>query len=416
MSLALPPAEFFVGLDWAAEIHAVCVINMEGKVLSQFTVKHSADGITLLVRRLAKFGEPIDIPIGIERPDGRLVDLLLEAGHPVVPVSPNAIKTWREGEVLSGAKSDAADAAVIAEYLRLRRHRLTAAAPYSSETKAVRTVVRTRDDLVHMRVAAVNQLAALLEAYWPGANAIFADLESKIALEFLSRYPTPTAAAHLGEKRIAAFCAARGYSGKRPAAELLTRLRAAPAGTTDPHLSVALHDAVLALVEVVKAVNTAVKDLDKSVAARLGEHPDGKIFTSLPRSGQINAAQMLAEWGECRQAYETPDSIAALAGCTPVTKASGKHKAVHFRWACNKRFRVAITTFADNSRHASPWAAKIYNDARTAGKDHPHAVRILARAWIRVIWRCWHNNTPYDPTKHRAAHALTAQSSVDLAA
>ena len=199
MSLALPPAEFFVGVDWAAEVHAVCVINIEGKVLSQFTVKHSADGIALLVHRLAKFGEPIDIPIGIERPDGRLVDLLLEAGHPVVPVSPNAIKTWREGEVLSGAKSDAADAAVIAEYLRLRRHRLTAAAPYSGETKAVRTVVRTRDDLVQMRVAAVNQLAALLEAYWPGANAIFADLESKIALEFLNRYPTPTAAAHLGE-------------------------------------------------------------------------------------------------------------------------------------------------------------------------------------------------------------------------
>jgi transposase len=416
LSVALPPAEFFVGVDWAAEVHAVCVINIEGKVLSQFSVEHSADGIALLVHRLANFGEPIDIPIGIERPDGRLVDLLLEAGHPVVPVSPNAIKTWREGEVLSGAKSDAADAAVIAEYLRLRRHRLTAATPYSSETKAVRTVVRTRDDLVHMRVAAVNQLAALLDAYWPGAKAIFADLESKIALEFLSRYPTPTAAAHLGVKRIAGFCDAHGYSGRRPAAELLTRLRAAPAGTTDPHLTVALRDAVLALAGVVKAVNTAVKDLDKSVAARLGEHPDGKIFTSLPRSGQINAAQMLAEWGDCRQAYETPDSIAALAGCTPVTKASGKHRAVHFRWACNKRFRKAISTFADNSRHASPWAAKIYNEARAAGKDHPHAVRILARAWIRVIWRCWHNNTPYDPTRHGAARALSGQSSVDLAA
>jgi transposase len=276
LSLALPPAEFFVGLDWAAEIHAVCVINMEGKVLSQFTVKHSADGITLLVRRLAKFGEPIDIPIGIERPDGRLVDLLLEAGHPVVPVSPNAIKTWREGEVLSGAKSDAADAAVIAEYLRLRRHRLTVAAPYSSETKAVRTVVRTRDDLVAMRVAAVNQLAALLDAHWPGAKAIFADLESKIALEFLSRYPTPSAAAHLGEKRIAGFCAAHGYSGRRPAAELLSRLRSAPAGATDPHLTAALKDAVLAMVAVIGAVNAAVKNLDKSVAARLGEPRTGR--------------------------------------------------------------------------------------------------------------------------------------------
>lgn len=90
----------------------------------------------------------------------------------------------------------------------------------------------------------------------------------------------------------------------------------------------------------------------------------------------------------------------------PVTKESGKHRAVHFRWACNKRFRVALTTFADNGRHASPWAAKIYNQARASGKDHPHAVRILARAWIRVIWRRWHDGIPYDPTKHGAAAAL----------
>ena len=92
--------------------------------------------------------------------------------------------------------------------------------------------------------------------------------------------------------------------------------------------------------------------------------------------------------------------------CTPVTKESGKHRAVHFRWACNKRFRAAITTFADNSRHVSPWAAKIYNDARASGKDHPHAVRILARAWIRVIWRCWLDGNPYDPAKHTAAATL----------
>lgn len=416
MSLALPAAQFYVGIDWAAEIHAVCVLNAGGRIVSQFTIKHSADGIALLIRRLAKFGQAMDIPVGIERPNGRLVDLLLEAGHPVVPVSPNAIKTWREGEVLSGAKSDAADAAVIAEYLRLRQHRLKTAAPYSGQTKALRTVVRTRDDVVEMRVAAVNQLAALLDAYWPGAKAIFADLESQIALEFLTCYPTPATAAHLGEKRLAAFCAARGYSGKRPAAELLHRLRSAPAGTTDPALTPALRDAVLALVDVIKAVNTATKNLNKSVAARLGEHPDSEIFTSLPRSGQINAAQMLAEWGDCRQAYKDPDSVAALAGCTPVTKASGKHQAVHFRWACNKRFRKAITTFADNSRHASPWAANIYNQARQAGKDHPHATRILARAWIRIIWRCWHDHAPYNPTNHGAAATLNQQAAERSAA
>jgi transposase len=416
VSFALPDALFFTGIDWAAETHAVCVMNAAGKIAAEFTIEHSADGIATLIRRLARFGSPGGMPVAIERPDGRLVDLLLEAGHPVVPVKPNAIKTWRDGEVLSGAKSDAGDAAVIAEYLRLRAHKLKAAAPYSDQTKALRTVVRTRGDLVDMRVAATNQLSALLDAHWPGAKAIFADVESPVSLEFLTRYPTPAAAAHLGEKRMAAFCVKHGYSGRRTPAELLTRLRNAPAGATGEALSEALRDAVLAAVGVLTALNASVKTLDRSIAAHLGEHPDSAIFTSLPRSGQVNAAQVLAEWGDARRAYDHPDSVAALAGCTPVTRESGKHRAVHFRWACNKRFRQAIITFADNSRHASPWAAKIYSDARASGKDHPHATRILARAWIRVIWRCWLDSVPYDPALHGAAAALRGQATEQIAA
>jgi len=416
VSLALPEALFFTGIDWATETHAVCVADAGGKITAEFTIEHSADGIATLIRRLARYGAPGDMPVAIERPNGRLVDLLLEAGHPVVPVSPNAIKTWRDGEVLSGAKSDAGDAAVIAEYLRLRQHRLKTAAPYSDETLALRTVVRSRGDLVEMRVAATNQLSALLEAHWPGAKAVFADVESPISLEFLTRYPTPASACRLGEKRMAAFLVKHGYSGRRTAAELLARLRAAPAGTSRESLTEALRDAVLAAVGVLTALNAAVKNLDRSVAAHLGEHPDGAIFTSLPRSGQVNAAQVLAEWGDCRQAYDGPDSVAALAGCTPVTSQSGKHRSVHFRWACNKRFRVAMTTFADNSRHASPWAAKTYSDARASGKDHPHAIRILARAWIRVIWPCWLNGIPYDPARHGAAAALAEQPAKQIAA
>jgi transposase len=393
-------ALFYVGIDWAASSHAVCVLDQTGRRVAAFSIEHSAAGFTSLVHRLSRLATVDRIAVAIERPDGRLVDTLLEAGFAVVPVSPNAIKTWRESEAGSGAKSDAGDAYVIADYLRCRAARLDPVEPYSAATVALRTVVRTRDDLVATRVAATNQLAALLDAHWPGAKAIFADVESPIALAFLTRYPTAAHAKGLGAKRLEAFCREHGYSGKRSGEVLLARLRAAPAGTTDSTVCAAVAEAVLAMVATLKILGETLKGLGKTVTATLGEHPDGKVFTSLPRSGQINAAQMLAEWGDVRQAYDGPDSVAALAGVTPVTKESGKHRAVHFRWACNKRLRVAITTFADNSRHASPWAARVYAEARARGHDHPHAVRVLARAWIRVIWRCWIDQVPYDPGRH----------------
>jgi transposase len=397
----------FVGIDWASERHAVCVLDDAGAKATAFVIAHTADGFDQLVARLRRYGEPAGLPVAIERPDGRLVDRLLEAGHPVVPVQPNAIKAWRDAEVLSGAKHDPSDAALIAEYLRLRSHRLRVLQPFSAETRALRAVVRTRDDLVDQRTAATNQLGACLEGFWPGAKAIFADLASPIALDFLARYPTPESATGLGERRMAGFLTKHGYCGRRTPTELLTRLRAAPPGLCGSVEVEARRDAVLAMVRVLRALVAAIKDLDRAVVAHLGEHPDADIFTSLPRSGQINAAQVLAEWGDCREAYADAEAVAGLAGAAPVTKQSGKHTTVGFRWACNKRLRQAICTFADNSRHGSPWAAKVYAEALARGHDHPHAVRVLARAWIRVIWRCWTDQVPYDPAKHGAAQKLT---------
>jgi transposase len=394
---------FFVGIDWAAAEHAGCVLDPTGRKVTAFTIDHTAAGFARLATRLGKLGDVNRIPVAIERPDGRLVDALAEAGHPVLPVKPTAIKSWRENEVPSGAKSDPGDAHVIADYLRVRIHRLRPAEPLSGHTKGLRAVVRTRGDLVETRVAATNQLAALLDAHWPGAKAIFANIESAIALAFLTAYPTAAAAATLTEKQLAAFCSQQGYSGKKPAAVLLARLRSAPAGTLDPVVSEGIRAAVLAQVGVLTALNAAIKDLDRATAERMDAHPDGAVFRSFPRTGTINAAQILAEWGDARAAFDRPDAIAALAGITPVTKASGKHRNVSFRWACNKRLRVAITTFAANSRFSSPWAAEVYDRARASGKDHPHATRILARAWVRVIWRCWQNGTPYDQALHGGA-------------
>jgi transposase len=238
----------FVGVDWGSQQHAICVLDAAGRKVAVFTVTHSAAGLGELIARLGRLGDPAERPVAIERRDGRLVDRLLEAGHPVVPIPAHALKAWRRAHSLAGAKSDPGDAMLLADYLRCAQHRLRVLQPFSPQTRALRAVVRTREDLVDQRVAAGNQLRATLEAFWPGARVIFADLASPISLAFLTRYPTPEAAQRLGEQRLAAFLVKHGYCGRRSAAQLLERLRAAPAGLIGSVEAEARRDAVWALV------------------------------------------------------------------------------------------------------------------------------------------------------------------------
>jgi transposase len=296
----------FAGIDWGAHAHELCVLDQTGKRVDRLRVAHSADGLDRLIARLARHGPPEQLPVAVERPDGRLVDHLLQAGHPVVAVNPAAIKAWREAEVRSGAKSDSRDAQVIADYVRLRQHQLRVLRPFSDQTRALRALVRSRTDLVRQRVTAGNQLRATLEAFWPGASVIFAELTSPIALRFLYHYPTPEGAARLTEQRLAGFLARHSYSGHRSPAQLLARLRTPPTGiTSGPELG-ARGEVVLAMVGVLEALNRAIASLDRSITRHLAQHPDAPVFGSLPRSGRINAAQLLAEWGDCREVYAGP--------------------------------------------------------------------------------------------------------------
>ncbi len=271
----------------------------------------------------------------------------------------------------AGGKSDPGDAFILADLLRTDGHRFRPRRPPSDDTRALRALVRGRDDLVAQRVALANQLRALLERFWPGAAAIFADVDSPIALAFLSRYPTPHSAARLGEKRLAQFLGQHAYCGRRPAADLLARLRAAPASQVGEAEAEASGDVVRALVAVLTPLGAHLQQLSAAITAALPQHPDGPLVQSLPRSGAVNAAQILAELGDDRARFPTAEQFAAEGGLAPVTHASGKHHAVVFRWACNKRLRRALTTFADNSRHASQWAAGVYEHARARGCRHP---------------------------------------------
>jgi len=390
-------------LDWGGTSHAVCIIDGAGQVVVRVEARHDAAGLADLVARLERVAKPAELPIAIERPSGLIVDALVEAGHPVIPIHPNVVKACRPRYRAAGGKSDPGDAYMLADILRTDGHRFRPLMPASDDIRALRALVRGRDDLVVQRVALANQLRSLLEGFWPGAAAIFAAIDSPIALAFVGRYPTPDSAGRLGEKRMASFMAQHAYCGRRSPAELLARLRAAPIGLASDTEAEAKGEVARVLVAVLDRLVPEIAKLSSRIEHAVAELPDGRIVMSFPRAGRICAAQILAELGDVRERFPTEDQLAAEAGVCPVTHASGKSRGVVFRWACNKNLRLAVTCFADNSRHASAWAAAIYRKARNRGCKHPHAVRILARAWVRILWRAWQDGTTYNPEQHRGA-------------
>lgn len=396
-----------VGWDWASEAHDVTVVDDSGAVIDRWQLPHTEEGITRSLRRLARHGDTAGLAIAIEATHSVVIDRLLDAGHPVVPIHPNAFHATRPRWGASRAKSDPGDSFKLADYLRTEGHRLRHLQPLTAETADLQALVRLRDDHIEAKVAATNQLNALLARHWPGATTIFARLDSEIALAFLNDYPTPASASRLGEARMAMFCRRHSYCGRRPPAELLSRLRNAPAATEaiSPEI---LTELVRAQTRHLRALLGTIADLDRAIGAALLEHSKANLLAAMPRIGEINLAQILAEVGPILDRAVDVDHACAEVGAAPVTRASGKSSSVNFRWAVNTRARFALTTFADNSRHSSPWAASVYAAARARGKRHPHAIRILARAWMRVIWACWTTNTPYNPELHRAEQRARA--------
>ena len=394
----------FAGIDWASQSHSVCVLDAAGRVELRLDLPHNREGIERLIRQLKSFK---GIAVAIERPSGLLVDALVDAGLRVVPIHPNVLKASR-ARYRGAGKSDPGDAYMLADILRTDGHRFRTLETQGDEIRALRALVRTRDDLVAGRVALANQLRSLLESFWSGAVEIFTDIDSPIALAFVSRYPTPQSAAHLGEKRLANFLAQHSYCGRRPVAVLLERLRAAACGRNGELEAEAKGELARSLASILERLVAELGKLTAHLEHMVASLADGQIIMSFPRSGRVCAAQILAELGSVRERFPTEAQLAAEAGVAPVTYQSGKQRTVTFRWACNHRLRRAITCFADQSRHANTWAADVYHRARPRGCDHPHAIRVLARAWVRVLWRAWFTKTPYQPHLHRSAAALNA--------
>jgi transposase len=390
------------GVDWAKDNHAVCVVDGDGEPIERVTIAHTKQGLARLVAVLRRH---LVSGVGIERPDGPVVDALLAAGFTVYVISPSEIKSLRKRYGSAGNKDDRFDAYVLGDTVRTDRRRLTPLRRDTEPTTGLRQLCRARKDLIAHRIAVANQLRAHLAIALPAAVDLFTDIDSPISRKFLTRFATQDQVDWLTPTRLANWLRANHYTGRKDPAIVHQRLTDAPRGATGEH-GRTLAAITAAYVTTLTTVMDQIRVLTDQITTAYDAHPDKAVFAALPRAGTVRAARLLAEIGDARGRFPTATALACLAGVAPSTRQSGSVEVVSFRWAVDKQLRDAVCDFAGDSRNANPWAAQLYAKARARGHDHPHAVRILGRAWIDIIWKCWTTNQPYNPTKHGALQRL----------
>lgn len=278
------------------------------------------------------------------------------------------IKSLRARYGSAGKKDDRFDAFVLGH----AAHRPRPAAPTRARHRRTAPAVRARKDLVIHRVSLCNQLRAHLQNFYPGPVGLFHELDGDISLRFVSRFDCQDRADWLSPKRLAAFLKGVRYSGHTTGEVMHTRLSAAPRGATGDLGAATVH-ITRALVAALQGLVAQIDVLTEVIREQLAAPVDGHIFTSPPRSGTVRAARLLAEIGDARGRFPSPEALACLAGVAPSTRQSGKLKVVTFRWAVDKQLRDAVVELAGESRLSNPWAGHLYRRARDRGHDHPHA-------------------------------------------
>jgi hypothetical protein len=389
----------FAGVDWAGEEHAVCVVDERGRIVEVRRYRHNETGIRALCARLLRLRVVL---VALERPDGLLIERLLDAGLAVVAVQPNQVKAMRPRFSVAGGKSDSFDGFVLAELARTDGHRFRVLEPDGDQTKALRAMTRARAGLVRTRIGLANQLRDQLACFWPAPATCSARWTRRSRWRSSSathppRCPRPGRAAPSGVSQAPRVSGPQ--AGSRPARPAARRRRGPRRRARDPGATPGRDGARLRA----RADRRRISELTIEIRHALQAHPDRATFCSLliAQDSWLCAATMLAEIGDRRDRYPTHRALAADAGQCPVAVEPGKARHAQFRWACDHRLRQAIRTLSDASRRHNPRAADIYDRARARGASHTHATRILGRAWSQIIRRLWHDYDTYDPPGRR---------------
>ena len=394
---------YYLGVDWADEFHQVWVSDPGGKKVVEMRVEQHPAGMSEFGRWLReRRAEGIELWASIEKPHGFIVDFLLDHGVVIYPINPKALDRARDRFRMSQSKSDSFDAYVLAEFVRTDHAHLRALQPNSEQAQELKMLTRDHHRLVRQKTRLLNQIEVTLKEYYPRPLEVFSDLESKIALDFLVQYPTPQALSELSRRNWNRFAKRQHHLGEARCKELWEKL-SQPQLAIPEHVIRAKAQLLAVLVVQLKILVQAVESYSQRVQRFFASMPAAKLVKTLPGGKSGTTVPMLwAELGDAKSRWESFKHLQAEAGGVPVTKASGKSRVVHFRFACNKLLRYASYWFSFNSLNRCEWANKYYRDQRAKGHSHHQALRALGAKWLKIIFVMWRDQVPYDENYHLA--------------
>jgi len=399
----------FVGDDWAEDHHDVAVMDEAGKVLARRRLPEGVAGVAQCHELIAAHADdPAQVAVGIETDRGLWVMSLVAAGYEVYAVNPLAAARYRERHAVSGAKSDPGDAAILADMVRTDRHHHRTIAGDSAEAAAVKVLARAHQRLIWDRQRQLNRLRSILREFFPAAlDAFGTDLAHPDALGLLARAPTPGAAAGLSAAAIAAALRRGGRKRNIDAkaaelAEILRRARLdAPAAVAAAY-GAQVRSTIAVIAEMTQQISTLEAELTEGFEA----HPDAEIVRSLPGLGAILGARVLGRFGDDPTRYQDAKARRNYAGTSPVTRASGKKRAVLARFVRNRHLADACYQWAFCATNTSPGARAFYDEHRAKGETHDQALRVLSNRLVGILDGCLRSRSPYDEAKawgHRQA-------------
>lgn len=395
-------ALIFLGDDWAEEHHDVYLMDEAGKRLAAKRFPEGLTGIRGLHAWIAEHAEePGQVVVGIETDRGLWVDALVAAGYQVFAINPLAAARYRDRHHVSGAKSDPADAKLLADLVRTDRHNHRPVAGDSDAATAVKVLARAHQSLIWARTRHTNMLRSALREYYPGALEVFDDLDDRDALAVLGRAPTPAEGARLSLAKIRSALKAGGrqrYVESR-ALEIQAGLRKEQLAAGDT-VTAAFAASTRAAVGIITELNHQITELETELGTHFETHPDADIYRSLPGLGVILGARVLGEFGDDPNRYTTAKCRKNYAGTSPVTIASGRKRAVLARHVRNRRLYDAIDQWAFCALSNSPGARAFYDQRRAADDLHHQALRALGNRLVGILHGCLRHHTHYD--EHQA--------------